>query len=82
MKQITNWFNKRRYAIATRTLRQNISSGDSCLVVRGGKLLQATVLNVRYYEQGATEVYAMDKDQAFMGWITLESVLPLEAGNV
>lgn len=76
LKAILNTYRVRRYSNEVRRTRSLIAPGAKILLSRGGLNLPATVLNVRGYRHGETEVYAQSETGTFSGWFPISEVLP------
>jgi hypothetical protein len=68
----------RRYAARVRQSRRSVAPGERVRVVRGSETVPGTVLNVRAYAHGATEVYVRSDDGRWIAWVAVDSILPLE----
>jgi len=75
--QIRKISQRRRYANEVRVLRSTISPGARVRVQRDDGFTPATVMNVRGYSHGMTEVYVQADDCSFAGWHGVDVVLPL-----
>lgn len=79
LQRIRKASNLRRFSDEVRRVRSNVSPGEKIRVVRGDETFVATVLNVRAYSHGMTEVYVRrDGPTHYMGWVPVDVILPFE----
>lgn len=50
--------------------------GNRVEVVRGDQRIPCTVLNIKYFKHGETEVYVQAHDTTFATWVGISMIYP------